>query len=134
LCYFGRSFNKIKTADKQASGSDRPTEETPSPTPDASRTLQAPSQIPRTTATFTGQGTRSRTDQSLSAPDSQQQKVSAVSHIITVSKEDFEKSKAQLEQSQRNKTEIQKELQTTQQRALTQDIQLKREITQLTQK
>jgi len=56
--------------------------------------------------------------------------VSAAPHIITVSKEDFEKLKAQLEQSQRNNTEIQKELQTTQQRALSQDIQLKREITQ----
>jgi len=60
--------------------------------------------------------------------------VSAAPHIITVSKEDFEKLKIQLEQSQRNNTEIQKELQTTQQRALFQDIHLKREITQLTQK
>jgi len=82
-------------------------------TPDTSRTLQAPSQIPRTTATFTGPGTRSRTDLSLSAPDSQPQKLSATTNILTVSKEDFDKLKLQLAQSERNNSEIRIELETT---------------------
>jgi len=103
-------------------------------TPDASRTPQAPSQILRTIAAFTGPGTRSKTDLLLSAPDTQQLKVSAGPHIITVSKDEFEKLKFQLEQSQRSNSEIQSELKTTQQRAISQDIQLKCEITQLTQK
>jgi len=82
-------------------------------TPDESRTLQAPTQIPQSTATFTGPVTRARTDQSLSAPDTQQPKVGATTHTITVTREDFEKLKLQLELSQRNNSEIQKELQTT---------------------
>jgi len=102
-------------------------------TPDTSRTLQAPSQIPRTTATFTGPATRARTDQSLSAPDSQQ-KVSDIPNILTVSRVDFEKLKNQLKHSQRINSEIQIELQETQNRAQSQDIQFKSEITQLTQK
>jgi len=68
-------------------------------TPDALRTLQALSQLPRTTAAFTGPGTKSRTDLSLSAPDTQQKKVSAAPHTIIVSKDEFEKLKIQLEQS-----------------------------------
>jgi len=96
------------------------------------RTLQAQSQIPRVQATYTGPQTRTRTDLTSSAPDSQQ-KVGTTAQVITVTKEDFERLKLQLELSQSTNSQIQKELHSTQQRALSQDIQLKPEITELTQ-
>jgi len=96
---------------------------TPPQTPDT-RTLRAPTQQQRTTATFVrpaegGQGTRT------SAPESHQLKVGAETHVHTIS-EDDKQLKIQLAQSQRDNIDIQAELKTTQDRAASSDIQLKR--------
>jgi len=89
-----------------------------------------PTQLPRTTATFIGpteggRGTRT------SAPESQQLKVGAETHVHTISKEEYEQLKIQLARSHRNNIDIQAELKTTQDRAASRDIQLQREIREL---
>jgi len=60
--------------------------------PDTSRVLRVPTQPPRATATFEGPAGSGR-GQRTSAPESQQKKVGAESHVVTVSIKEFQSLK-----------------------------------------
>jgi len=91
-------IKKIKTVDKKkTSPPESPAEATPPQTPDTSRILRVPRQLPRATATFeepTGSGRKQRT----SAPESQQTKVGLQSYVVQICKEEIDLLRFELEE------------------------------------
>jgi len=120
---------------KKPTTSGRPAEETPPQTPEEQQTYYKLLLCYRGLRPHTFVRPSGRTQgRHASAPDSQQKKVGAEPNVVTISVEEFENLKVQLERSQRHNIEIQTELKTTKKRALSKDIQLHRELTQLEQK
>jgi len=113
---------------KETSPPTSPAEATPPQTPDTTRVLRVPTQLPRATATFegpTGTGRGQRT----SAPESQQKKVGVTSHVVTVSVDEFEALKFELEKAQRNISPKQNKLAHEKQRAIQHQQQLHDQLT-----
>jgi len=105
----------------------------PPQTPDTARTLRAPTQLPRATATFVGPTGSSRGTRT-SALEFQKQKVGAQSTVLTIDKEEFELLKIELEEAQRLISQKQNELEHKKQCAFTHQRQLHNQLTTAVEK
>jgi len=113
---------------KETSPPESPAEPTPPQTPDTSRVLRVPTHLPRASATFQGPTGTGR-GQHTSAPEPQQTKVGVTSNVVTVSVEEFELLKFELEEAHRNISQKQNELAHERQRAIQHQQQLQEQLT-----